>query len=265
MTTHREDASMDKGPLVETNDLTELGAIRLLYVPAAEEVVEGLRTVPIGDWVRHALNSRSGLDDTAYWGAAFRRLGLGPDALTVVVDDGRMTEAARVWFMLQYFGLPAAVLNGGAGVLDVAPSQAQDYNGQLVLVPGSGSVGLRDRDTLKDELARVQVFDARTEAEYLGHDLKGNSRGGHLPGARNLSHADLLEGNRLRPAAAITEMLDAVGLQSGKPIVSHCNGGGRAALAALAAVVAGHSEVNVYYLSFADWAADESCPIHRTT
>lgn len=256
---------MKQGPLVEKIGLAGLGPIRLLYVPAAEEVVEGLRTVPIADWVRHALNSRSGLDDTAYWREAFRQLGLGPDALTVVVDHGRMTEAARVWFMLQYFGLPAAVLNGGAGGLDAAPPQSPDYEGHLVLVPGAGSVGLRGRDALKEELARVQVFDARTEAEYRGEDLKGNSRGGHLPGARNLSHADLLEGNRLKRASAIAEMLDAVGLQRAKTIVSHCNGGGRAALAALAAVVAGYADVNVYDFSFADWAADESCPIHRPT
>ncbi|MDP1645116.1 MAG: hypothetical protein Q8L71_06385 [Thiobacillus sp.] len=35
------------------------------------------------------------------------------DALAVVYDDGRMTEAARVWFILQYFGARTAILNGG--------------------------------------------------------------------------------------------------------------------------------------------------------
>jgi len=256
-------SQVEQRPLVEASELAGLGPIRLLYVPAADEKIEGLRTVPIADWVRHALKSRSGLDDDAYWLEAFTRLGLGPDALTVVIDDGRMTEAARVWFMLQYFGLPAAVLNGGVDALDMSPQQAPEYIGQLVLVPGSGSVGLRDRNTLKDELDRVQIFDARTQAEYRGEDLKGNSRGGHLPGARNLSHADLLDGTRLKQAATIARMLDETGLDGDEPIVSHCNGGGRAALAALAAMVSGRSSVSVYYLSFADWAADESCPIHR--
>jgi hypothetical protein len=31
----------------------------------------------------------------------------------IVYDDGRMTEAARVWFILQYFGATALILNGG--------------------------------------------------------------------------------------------------------------------------------------------------------
>ncbi len=65
----------------------------------------------------------------------------------------------------------------------------------------------------------------------------------------------LLDGQGLRDAREIKNMLDAAGLSGDLPIVSHCNGGGRAALAALAAVVAGRSDVNVYYLSFCARAA----------
>lgn len=32
--------------------------------------------------------------------------------------------------------------------------------------------------------------------------------------------------------------------------------------AALAALVVGRDDLHVYYLSFADWAADEACPVH---
>jgi thiosulfate/3-mercaptopyruvate sulfurtransferase len=45
--------------------------------------------------------------------------------------------------------------------------------------------------------------------------------------------------------------------------VTHCEGGGRAALGAAAAVRAGFDDVRVYYLSFGDWVRDESCPIVR--
>ena len=114
---------------------------------------------------------------------------------------------------------------------------------------------------MKGELSDVQIFDARTAAEFRGDDLKGNPRGGHLPGAAHLAHDDLLDGTHLRPTAEIAQLHDAEGIDGSKPIVSHCNGGGLAALAALAAVFAGRDNVHVYYLSFADWAADESCPI----
>ena len=49
----------------------------------------------------------------------------------------------------------------------------------------------------------------------------------------------------------------------GRPIVTHCEGGGRAALGAAAAVRAGFDDVRVYYLSFGDWIRDESCPVVR--
>ena len=252
---------MHPHPHVTAADLATMGPLRLVYVPAGDERREGLIPVPIDGWVARAKQSRSGLDDLPFWQRELEALGVGPDAVTVVLDDGRMTEAARVWFILQHFGLPATVLNGGLAALPELPPQALRYAGPLRLAPSAGAVGLAEREGLKRDLAGVQVFDARTAAEFRGEDLKGNARGGHLPGAAHLSHADLLDGAQLRPAGDIAALLDAAGIDGTRPIVSHCNGGGRAALAALAAVVAGRTDVRVYYLSFADWAADESCPV----
>lgn len=252
---------MSISPIVTAADIGGLGPIRLLYVPAGDERPAGLTCVPIADWIAHAKQSASGFDDLPYWQAALERLGVGSDATTVVVDDGGMTEAARVWFVLQYFGLPTAVLNGGLDRLGPVLPQAAPTTAPLTLTPGAGPVGLMDRARLKADLPGIAVFDTRTEAEFTGIDLKGNSRGGHLPGASNLPHDRLLGDGLLRPTAELAALLDAAGLDGARPIVSHCNGGGRGALAALAALVAGREDVSLYYLSFADWAADESCPI----
>lgn len=252
---------MNIQPLLSAADLLTLGPLRLVYVPTGNEQSEGMIRVPINDWIERAKETQSGFDDLAFWQREIDGLGVGPDAVSVVLDDGRMTEAARVWFILQYFGLPVVVLNGGLASLDRVPQQSQGWAEPLTLRPGSGRVGLKDRANLKAELDHVQVFDARSSAEFRGEDLKGNARGGHLPGAAHLSHDALLDGTHLRPVAELAGVLDAAGLDGSRPIVSHCNGGGRAALAALAAVLVGRNDVHVYYLSFADWAADESCSI----
>ncbi|CUX72084.1 MULTISPECIES: sulfurtransferase [Agrobacterium] len=249
---------MDYAPLISTVDLPKLTPLRLLYVPAGDERPDGLICVPIEAWIDVAKRSQTGFDDLVFWQSEIEALGVGHDAVTVVLDDGRMTEASRVWFILQYFGLPVSVLNGGLPSLNHLPMQAPRGATPLQLSPGAGRVGLKDKLVLRDELENVQVFDARAGAEFRGEDLKGNSRGGHLPGAMNLSHDSLLDGRHLRDAHEIESMLDAAGLSHDLPIVSHCNGGGRAALAA---VVAGREDVHAYYLSFADWAADESCVI----
>ena len=133
--------------------------------------------------------------------------------------------------------------------------------------PGSGRVTLVEREPLRAELSTgpaPQIFDTRTAAEHAGLDLRKNKRGGRLPGAANLPHADLLgPDNRMLSADALRAKLAAAGIRPGERVVTHCDGGGRASLAALAALRAGHAEVGTYYLSFSDWAADESCPIER--
>jgi thiosulfate/3-mercaptopyruvate sulfurtransferase len=254
---------MHTQPFVTAADLATLGPLRLLYVPAAEERPEGMICVPIETWIERAKQTRSGLDDLDFWQREIDALGVGQDAVTVVLDDGRMTEAARVWFILQYFGLPVSVLNGGRPGLHRTPSQVPRRTEPFTLKPGTGKVGLKDRAGLKSELDAVQIFDARSAAEFSGEDLKGNARGGHLPGAANLPHDALLDGSYLRPASDLARHLAAAQIDGSKPIVSHCNGGGRAALAAIAAVMAGRDDVHVYYLSFADWAADETCSIAK--
>lgn len=250
---------MPNSPIIMLDDLNDHSPIRLLYVPAGDEHPENMTLVPIAAWIETAKRSQTGFADLEYWQAELEKLGIGSDALTVVVDDGSMTEAGRVWFILQYFGLPAAVLDGGLTALKQMPTQAEPTDDPLILHPGLGPVGLMSRHDLKNSLERFQIFDARTAEEYRGEDLKGNARGGHLPGAAHLDHRDLLDGRHLRPASELATMMEDAGFDSTRPVVTHCNGGGRAALAALAALAAGQKDVRVYYLSFADWAADESC------
>ena len=107
------------------------------------------------------------------------------------------------------------------------------------------------------------MFDTRTRAELTGEDARNRSRSRHLPSARHLSHTDLLDNGVVRPAPVLRNMLERAGFGASDHIVTHCEGGGRAALGAAAAVRAGFDDVRVYYLSFADWVRDESCPIVR--
>ena len=252
---------MNTSPIVSASQLSDLGPLRLLYVPTAEEHPTGMAVVPIRDWIAAAKHSDTGFDDVPYWQNQIAQLGLTQDALTVVLDDGGMTEAARVWFILQFFGLPTAVLNGGLPDLQTLPAQATPDTTVPNLRPGAGAVSLIGRQELTSVLPFVQIFDARTAAEFNGEDLKANKRGGHLPGAAHLDHRDLLNGRHLRPASDLAQMMADAGISGSAPVVTHCQAGGRAALAALAAVAAGQEDVRVYYLSFGDWAANESCPL----
>lgn len=243
-----------RGPL-RLLDVRDPDAFAMGHAPGAVRV-------PIEDWVKAARTPEGALTEPGHWHTALLALGLGPGVTAGIYDDGRMTEAARVWFILQHFGLDAVVLNGGWPAVDAAGLTGADpARDDLTLTPGAGAVGLIDRAALKSELDAVKILDTRTLPEHLGQDLKSNARGGHLPGALLLPHTDFLDGQALRPPAELRERLGAAGFEPGQTIVTHCDGGGRAALAALAAVQAGFAPVSVYYLSFSDWAADDGCPI----
>jgi thiosulfate/3-mercaptopyruvate sulfurtransferase len=264
-----ETQAMPSDPFVDIAQLSSLGAVR--YLDARDQAsfdaghAPGAVRAPVDAWDKAAKAGDTGFNKTAYWDDALGALGVGPTTLAVVYDSGRMTDAARVWFILQYFGLRCVIVNGGWPALAAAgglPESAGPAAGGFHAAPGVGLVGLVDRETLKSQLdGAAHVFDSRTRAEFTGEDKRNRSRGGHLPGARHLSHVDLLDNGVVRPAATLRAMLEQVGFGPGDHIVTHCEGGGRAALAAAAAVRAGFDDVRVYYLSFADWARDESCPI----
>jgi thiosulfate/3-mercaptopyruvate sulfurtransferase len=263
---------MPNDPVVDLTSLPSLGPLR--YLDARDQAAfdaghaPGAVFVPLNEWDVAAKASDRGFAKAAYWDDALGALGLDSTMTAVAYDAGGMTNAARVWFILQYFGLKSVILNGGWPLLSSAsglPAAAERSRGNFRAVPGSGSVGLVDRETLKHQLndRRAQVFDTRTRAEFTGEDARNRTRSGHLPGARHLSHVDLLDNGVVRSGPALRAMLEQAGFGPGDHIVTHCEGGGRAALGAAAALRAGFDDVRVYYLSFADWVRDESCPIVR--
>lgn len=233
---------------------------RLLDVRDAESSAAGHAPgavrVPSEEWIAAARTPQGAFADTAHRTEAIGALGIGPGAVAGIHDDGRMTEAARVWFILQWFGLPAVILDGGWPAVGAAGLSGPGADpSPPSLTPGSGRVGLVNRARLKADLDVGTILDTRTEAEHLGRDLKPKARGGHLPGAVLLPHTALLDGTRLRATDELRAQFDSAGFTPGRPITTHCDGGGPAALQA------GFSPVSFYYLSFSDWPADESCPM----
>ena len=261
---------MPRDPIVDPQDLPSLGPFHLLDArdPAAFALSHPARAVrvPLETWEAAAKSGETSFENVAYWAQAIGALGVSAVIPAIVYDDGRMTEAARVWFILQYFGVAAKLLNGGWPTLQskddvlagaIAPLNSVTFDAR----PGAGPVGIIDRHALRSQLDDVRIFDARTSGEFNGTDLRRNARGGHLPGATLVPHADLLDRGQLKSPGELRRLLAEAGFVGGDHVVTHCDGGGRAALAAAAAVRAGFNDFRAYYLSFADWTADESCPV----
>jgi len=273
------------GPVVEADELIPMMQLKPKKRPIILDVrtasaydaghVEGALQVEPDEWKIDSLAEVGGVEDRLAWQQRFGQMGLSPEKEIIVYDDGRMTEAARVWFILQWVGAPrTAVLNGGQPA--IAPLLA---SGSLPMStarttlepqkfrcwpPSEPCVALVEReDVRRCVLARQgQIWDARTQAEYTGVDKRNNTRVGHMPNAALLPHDQLLDGQgRLRSSAELADLLCRAGFGHGDVIITHCDGGGRASLASLAAVRAGFRPVWNYYRSFADYARDGTCPL----
>lgn len=104
-------------PVIEAVDLSRLPNVVLLDVRDASismnAKVQGAVIVPVQEWIDAARETKSSFENVAFWERQIAELDLSNEMTAVIFDDGRMTEAARVWFILQFFGAKAMVLNGG--------------------------------------------------------------------------------------------------------------------------------------------------------
>jgi thiosulfate/3-mercaptopyruvate sulfurtransferase len=100
---------------------------------------------------------------------------------------------------------------------------------------------------LVERLADVVVIDVRTPGEYEGS--RGHAcdpRQGHIPGARNLDVARLME-------MAPDEVKGELGLEDGAEVVAYCHSGSRSAMAAQILRSLGYDARN-YVGSWHEWS-----------
>ncbi|MRG95230.1 sulfurtransferase [Polyangium spumosum] len=204
--------------------------------------------------------------------ALHARLGVTEDSIVVAYDDAGGAIAARMWWLLRYFGFRGGrVLDGGIGAwiaaghpLDtgrprraVAPTPA--------LRPGSAPV------VGKADVARLAalgpeaavLLDARARERYEGRVEPIDARAGHVPGARSAPFVENLvaPGGAFLPREALEARYRALGALDAESVVCYCGSGVTACHALLALVLLGREDVALYEGSWSDWSRDATLPI----
>lgn len=223
------------------------------------------RWVDVSAWSKAFGNG----SDTEGWAKRLGELGLRPDAEIVIYDDSKSVAAARVWWILRYWGFTnVRLLNGGWVAWQAAnlPSSTQPTS-----APAPTTVQLQPKRevlAVKDQVLEClskpscQIVDARSEDEFCGK-TKLSKRGGAMPGAKHLEWSDLLDEktHRFKSAEEIRRLFAKAGIDLDKPTVAHCQSGGRSSVMAFALELMGAKNVQNYYAGWAEWGNAEDTPI----
>lgn len=254
-------------PGVRIIDCAVLEAYRRAHIPGAVHL-------PVHYYIKEA--GPPGADHGTFvmppgeFEALMGRLGVSNDTLVVTYDDNNALVAARLWWVLNYYGhTRVKVLNGGwhRWLTEGRPitfHATRPNPASFTARPNPALIA--DAEYLKAHIGdpTCQVLDARTDGEWDGTNDRGNRRVGRVPGAKHLEWIRFVETadtRRFLPAEEIERLLAEAGFTRGRATITYCQGGIRAAHAAFAMTLVGYDNVRVYDGSMRDWANRDDTPL----
>ena len=247
-------------------------AAQFLVLDARDQKSFNEGRIPRARWVDAAAWAKAFKDgkDAEGWGKRIGQLGVGPDSKVVVYDAVSSKDAARMWWILRYWGVKdVRLLNGGwkgwqSAKLPVEKEKPQAFKPATfaaAALPKWLVIKSQVLDSLKDK--QMQIVDARSEKEFCGLDPLENKRAGAIPGAKHLDWADLIdkETQRFKGPGQLRKLFAEAAIDLKAPTATHCQSGGRASVTAFAMELMGAESVGNYYAGWAEWSKAEDAPL----
>ena len=183
----------------------------------------------------------------------FRQVGVDDDSWIVLYDEGGSSEAARLWWILDYFGHPnIQILDGGLeawrqDVGEIATQRPHRHQGSWR--PHAQEFRYADFVHLITSIRSGSV----TLCNSLPYDEYAT---GAIPGSESVPFTDTFTWGRfpsLKSAKELLELFRERNVRPEKEVVFYCDEGYTAAQDYFAARVAGFQRVRVYDGSIEDW------------
>lgn len=230
--------------------------------------IPGARYFNIDDVSDHGSSLPHMLPAADVFAAKMAALGVGQGDAVVAYDASApgLMSAGRAWWMFRVFGHGnVAVLDGGLKkwkaegrpvTAEPAPTR-QPKPLQAKLMRGL----VRDLDQMQALVASgAQIADARGPGRFHGREAEPRPglRSGHMPGARNVPFAKLLNPDgTLKSVPELRREFEAAGIDLAQPLVTSCGSGVSAAVLSLALALIGRSDVGLYDGSWSEWGQEK--------
>jgi thiosulfate/3-mercaptopyruvate sulfurtransferase len=203
-----------------------------------------------------------------------RVLGINNDSEVVIYSNpfDNWGDEGRMFWMLEYFGHKNLRILDGGWVKWVNERRPFEH-GRVTPKPGNFTIKVASQTIIaKDELRALvkqahpntMILDARSLEEYLGKEVSGIPRPGHIPSAIHLAWNGFLNNNAtVKDLATIKAGLEEKGLEPGNEIVCYCTGGVRSSWLYFVLKLAGYEKVRNYPGSWWEWSRDFACPVEK--
>ena len=179
--------------------------------------IPGAVRVDVGEWKDLAI-AENGLQDAKGWAEKVGALGISSDA-RVIVYGSKITNAARIWWLLKYVGVKnASLLNGGWEAWSTNDRPTETSTPQISpteFKPNSQLDRLAEIDSVKKTLnsEKVKFVDTRSDGEFTC---------GRIPGSVQLEWKHLLtENGRFKSSKALKEVFRKQGILPTETVVCY--------------------------------------------
>lgn len=239
----------------QSGDEREAQTLVLLDVRADEKQrtvkPPGAITIDAAEWKKAFKDGTDAEEWTERIGGVLKN----KDATVVVLDEKFTPTAARIWWILKYWGVKdVRVLDGGFA----------DYKraGGLIVAGERGPSGHASNFTAKPHPERLVTFDQMQEIIGNGGESclvdtrsEGENTAGYIPSATHLDWQELVdpETGKLRSKDELKKLLARVEFDPTTRTVTYCRSGGRASVMAFAMELVSGKPVANYYGSWSDW------------
>ena len=235
------------------------------YEGYKEGHIENAYFVSMEDTMTGELGEHGGrhpIPDINIFAEEMKEFGVEDNSTIVIYDDGELSIAGRLWWLLKYIGKKNVhVLEGGIkawiengnSITKTVPIKKPATNLTINVNPNMKV----DMDYVKKSISSNKsiIVDARARERYRGEVEPLDKRAGHIPGSYNIPWMELLDGVNLLKEEKLNQKFEEV--KNYDEIILHCGSGITATVNAMIMEDLGIS-TKIYMGGYSDWVSYDS-------